>query len=136
MPFSIYSKNISLWPAPLITKSTCKSPNCWIRSICSSTIQTRWPWHTTNYNSTTPLNKLHAFPFPYTFLMRNNYNQLHLFMSDRLKITHRIFFCQPYSTSDYSHSHPNTMRLHRSYGPDNCPWPYIISTTLPRKFKL
>ena len=57
-------------------------------------------------------------------------------MSGRPKITHCLFFGQPYSTCHYSYSYPNTLKLYRRHCPNNCPWPYIIYIISPGKFKL
>uniref|UniRef100_A0A4W2GAA9 C2H2-type domain-containing protein n=1 Tax=Bos indicus x Bos taurus TaxID=30522 RepID=A0A4W2GAA9_BOBOX len=68
--------------------------------------------------------------------MRHNYNQLNLPPSDGPKITHRIFFCKPHSTCHRSHPYPNTLKLHRSNHPGNCPWLYILYTFLSSKLQL
>uniref|UniRef100_A0A671EQC1 Uncharacterized protein n=1 Tax=Rhinolophus ferrumequinum TaxID=59479 RepID=A0A671EQC1_RHIFE len=61
---------------------------------------------------------------------------LHLLTPNRPKITHCILLCQSHSTSNGSYSHPNTLKLHRSYSPNNHPRPYILNTVLPGKLKL
>ena len=66
--------------------------------------------------------------------MRHNYNQLNLSPSNGPEITHRIFFRQSYSARYRRHPYPDTLKLHRSHCPNNCPWPYIIYTFLPSKF--
>uniref|UniRef100_A0A8C6CAS3 Uncharacterized protein n=1 Tax=Monodon monoceros TaxID=40151 RepID=A0A8C6CAS3_MONMO len=68
--------------------------------------------------------------------MRNNYNQLHLFTSNRPKIIHRILLSQPHSTRYRSYPHPNPLKLHRSYGSNNRPRPYILYTVLSNKLEL
>lgn len=133
---SIYGQNTPLWPTPLTTKSARRSTNCRIHSPSRYPPKTRGLWYATNHNTTKPRYRLHSIPIPSIILMRNNHNQLHLPTSDRPKITHRVLLCQPHSTSNRSHPHSNTMKLHRSNSPNNRPRPHFLNTILPGKLKL
>ena len=68
--------------------------------------------------------------------MGHNYNQLNLPPSNGPKITHRILLCKPYSTRHRSHPYPDTLKLHRSNRPYDCPRPHILHTFLSSKLKL
>lgn len=133
---SIYSKNTTLRPTPLTTQSTRRSTNRRLYSPSRHPPKTRRLRHTTNHNNAKPHYRLHSIPISNSISMGNNYNQFHLFTSNRPKIINRILLCQPHGTSDRSHPYPNTMKLYRSNGPNNRTWPYILHTVLPSKLKL
>uniref|UniRef100_A0A7N5KKI1 Uncharacterized protein n=1 Tax=Ailuropoda melanoleuca TaxID=9646 RepID=A0A7N5KKI1_AILME len=68
--------------------------------------------------------------------MRNNYNKLHLPMTNRSKISNHLLFCQPHSPSCCSSSYPNTMKLYRSNSSNNCPQTDILHVILYSKLQL
>lgn len=133
---SIYSKNTTIRPAPLTTKSTRRSTNRRIHSPSRHSSKTRRLRHATNHDTTKSHYRFHSVPVPDAIPMRNNYNQLHLPTPNRPKITHCILLCQPYSTSNCSRPYPDALKLHRSNSPNNRPRPHILNTILPGKLKL
>ena len=130
---SFHSKNATIRPPPLTTQSPCRSPHCRLHSPCSSPTKTRRLWYNTNHTTPKSSHRLHSISIHHIILMRYNHNQLNLPSPNGPEVAHHILFCQPHSTCYCSYSHPNTLKLHRSHHPDNCPWPYILHTFLPSK---
>ena len=63
----------------------------WLHNICGWATLNRWLWAIRNHKTTKFINKLHVTPFPCIIFMRNNHNQLHLFMPKKLNISSSIF---------------------------------------------
>lgn len=133
---SLHSKNTFIRPAPMTTKSTCRSSNRWLNSTSSRTTKTRGLRHTTNHHPIEPINQLYSLPVPNTIPLRHNHNKLNLFTPNRPKITNRILISKSHSTSNCSYSHSNPMKLYRSNSPDNCTRPDLLHIILPRQHQL
>lgn len=133
---SIYSKDTTLRPTPLTTQSTRRSTNRRLHSPSRHPPKTRRLRHTTNHNNTKSYYRLHSIPISNSILVGNNYNQFHLFTSNRPKIINCILLCQPHGTGNRSHPYPNTMKLHRSNSPNNRTWSHILNTILSSKLEL
>lgn len=76
----LYSKNTTIQPTLMITKSTHRGSNHRLNSPCSHIIQTRRLRYTKNYHHTKLINQLHSIYIPNTIPLRHNHNKLNLFM--------------------------------------------------------
>ena len=133
---SLYSKNTTIRTSPLTTQSPRRGPNCRLYGSCSNHAKTRRTWHNTDYTTPKSNHRLHSISIYHVIFMRHDHNQLNLSSSNRPEVTHRILFCQPYSTCYRHHPHPNTLKLHRSHRPDSPPRPHGLHTFLPSKLQL
>lgn len=96
---SLYSKNSTVQPTPMITKSKCRCPYCRIHSSCICLTKPGGLQHTVNHSDTKFPNELLSISIPHAITVRNSHNQLYLLTPNEPKITHRVFLCQSYSIS-------------------------------------
>lgn len=87
---SIHSKDTSIRPPLVTTKSTRRGPYCRLHSTCRCTPKTRRLWHDTNYNPTKSPDQFHSIPLHNIISMRHNHNKLYLSPSNRSKIPNCI----------------------------------------------
>lgn len=133
---SIYNQNTTVRRTSMTTKSPRRSPNCRIYNPSSDPPKTRRLRHNTNFHNSRPSNKIPSLSIHHTLIMGHNHNQLNLLTPDRPKIINCLLISKPHSSSHHSHYNSNTMKLHRSYNTNNCPWSDIITSILPCKHQL
>lgn len=124
------SKNTTLWPSPMTTKSSCRSPNRRLNGLSSHSTKTwRVRHHPNNTNYTNDKDR-HIYTIHRNILMRSNLSQPYMSTTDRPKIPNRLLISKPYGPSHRSHPGPNPLRFGRGHSPNNCPWFHIINTIL------
>ncbi|KAG8512583.1 LOW QUALITY PROTEIN: hypothetical protein J0S82_007116, partial [Galemys pyrenaicus] len=129
----IYSKNTTIRTSPMITKSTCRSSYCRINSTCSNSTKTRRVCYDTDFSYLVSSYKLYSISIFNLITVRNSYNKLYLFTTNRPKISNR--YSSPYSSSHCSYYDSNTLKLYRCYNSNNRTWSYLIYIILPGQLK-
>lgn len=128
----IYSKNTTIWPSPMTTKSPCRSPNRRLHSTSSNSPKTRRLRHYPNNASHTNNKNRYIYTIPNYLPLRSNPSQPNMPPTDRFKITNRILINQPHRLSNRSNHNSNPVKPSRGHSPNNCPWIHLIYTILPR----
>lgn len=93
-----------------------RGPNCRLWFLQLNHAKTRRTHGIIRLHYSKSITRLHSISIYHVIFMRHDHNQLNLPSSNRPEVTHRILFCQPYSTC-YRHHHLI-----------QTPWSYIGAT--------
>nr|CAJ90462.1 NADH dehydrogenase subunit 4 [Lepidochelys olivacea] len=133
---SLYNQNTTMRLTFMMTKSTCKSPNCKLNNPSRSITKTKKMWYYPHYNNTKPLIKNTLLPFHGTRIMKGNHNWFYLLTTNKSKIINRLLISKPHKTNHRRNTNTNPMSLHRRNYTYNRPWLNVINTLLPSQHKL